>query len=89
MNISKLVEEDSTSSVWHYNLSHIILLRCLHTEKLHPCQLAFVQELTEDEPNIKTNVCKRMMNKVNRNEKKLGTILLSEELIFALNGKVN
>lgn len=87
------VEENPTSSTRQIarenNVSHTTVLRCLHKEKLHPYKLTFVQELTEDDPDRRMDFCERLMNKLNRNEIALGTILFSDESTFTLNGEVN
>lgn len=87
------VEENPTSSTRQIarenNVSQTTVLRCLHKEKLHPYKLTFVQELTEDDPDRRMDFCERLMNKLNRNEIALGTILFSDESTFTLNGEVN
>lgn len=53
-------------------------------EQLHPYEFTLVQDLTEDHPDRKIDFCERMMNKLNRNEIAIETVLFSDESILNL-----
>jgi hypothetical protein len=65
-------------------ISNTTVLKCFKKEKLQ-----YVQQLTEDDPDRGLQFCDQMMGLLDRNERSLDNIMLSDESTFTINGKVN
>lgn len=62
--------------------------RSIHEQKLNPFKFSFVQELTEDHPDLSTDLSEVMMNKLNKYEVVLGTILFLNNQSGEVNGQI-
>lgn len=73
----------------NHNVEQRTILRVLNKEKYHPYKIQLVHELSEDDPDRRTEFCDLMMIRCNMDPAFLQRIVFSDEATFHLNGSVN
>lgn len=71
------------------NFPRTTMRRILKAENFHPYKLQHVQQLTEDDPDRRMEMCSWFMDRLDEGHEFLSDILFSDEAMFTMNGQVN
>lgn len=87
------LEENSQTSTTQLaldcDISQTSVMNIMKSEKLKPYKFHFCHELTEDDPDRRTEFCENIQNRCIANPNFIKKIVFSDEATFCLSGKVN